>query len=136
MSVYLVQQTFEASTLLPEDAVVNTWHAECSSDANAIAWAAFVRDFYGTDPTGFTESVEDYMSIYLTGNVTEKIFDLSDPTPRVPVSIDTWTIVPNALDAGLPEETCICFSQKAAYVSGINPQSQRGRVYIGPLASG
>jgi len=52
------------------------------------------------------------------------------------VSIDTWTIVPNALDAGLPEETCICFSQKAAYVSGINPQSQRGRVYIGPLASG
>jgi hypothetical protein len=46
----------------------------------------------------------------------------------------SWSFTPRTLIGGLPDEVACCLSYRHfPYDAGINPQSQRGRIYFGPL---
>jgi hypothetical protein len=64
-----------------------------------------------------------------------KIYNLDDVPPRVPLRDRTFTLTATGAADGFPNEVALCLSYKAAPDGGIPLSRQRGRVYIGPLAS-
>lgn len=126
-TVLRVQCTLPSVNAIPRDAAVNTFHFSSTAvDPLTDASLAFtlLEDFY--------ESVEGIMSVWLTGDVNYKVYDLSDPEPRAPIATDSSTFTPQS-GTSLPSECAICLSYGAPVFSG-NPVGRfRGRIYLGPL---
>jgi hypothetical protein len=61
-----------------------------------------------------------------------KIYNMSQPKPRAPIRIDTFSIA-EATGSPLPTEVALCLSYRAPLISGTDPKNRRGRLYIGPL---
>lgn len=119
---------------LPRDSAINVWHAT-GLEANIYTYATAIKDFYAKALPS-TSKVCSYLSPSRTGDLSMKVFDLSDPLPRVPVGDYEWLAewTPTGSDS-LPTEVAICLSMTGASESGINMATRRGRVFIGPLAT-
>lgn len=133
-SVYLHQMAFAATSGMPEDTMVNTFHSVNPDNVSAIGWSAAIEDFYTGTHAPSTGPLSKYMSPFLTGAYTLKVFNLGDPIPRIPITTITGTVIVDATPSDLPEEIAVCLSYKAAPVVGVPLASTRGRIYFGPLA--
>jgi hypothetical protein len=126
MARAIVQCSMLRDGLIPEDAVVNTWHFE--NDGT-----------FQTDEDGLLERLHVFyvaigglLAATLVGELRVRMYDYSEPKPRVPRTDDTVTFTP-ASDA-LPAELAICLSMSGDQVSGGKKARRRGRVYLGPLS--
>jgi hypothetical protein len=129
-----LQVVLDRDGLLPEDAVVNTWHFEADAGGGSD------RDKWDLDMPGLLDRVElFYVTVAgifaptLAGTGRIKAYDLSDAKPRVPRVVQEFTFVPSTSDA-LPAEVALCLSFKGATESGVNMRRRKGRVFLGPLA--
>lgn len=114
---------------LPGDVAVNVWHSISDDDAEAIGFANQLVTFY--------QAVDNIFSTQLSeaaNACSVTTYDLSDPTPRVPVDETTFTISP-AVDSAIPNECAICLSFQGIQISGLPQARRRGRVFLGPLGS-
>ncbi|HEY9016357.1 MAG TPA: hypothetical protein VIM84_14990, partial [Gemmatimonadales bacterium] len=134
------QVILKAKTGFPRDDVVNTFHFRKADitpawvdQANDVADT--LESFYNEPHGAGANPVCWYISSLIeraTGAGIIKVYDLGQPSPRVP-SIWPLTLGAGAgSDNGLPTEVSICGSYK-----GTAPQPRRGygRVFIGPLHS-
>jgi len=64
-----------------------------------------------------------------------KTYSLHDPTPRAPVDDITFTFTPAVTAPVLPNEVAAVLSFRGANLSGVNRRRNRGRIYLGPLAT-
>lgn len=128
MTHVLFTSTLWMDSGLPEDYAVNTWHLttpDGSELAGAVAFQSALTTFF--------TSIDNYLSAELEGTVAFKAYDMSDPTPRVPILIDGAALTPST--SRLPSEVALCMSFQSSRVSGTSQARRRGRVYIGPLGS-
>lgn len=78
----------------------------------------------------FYKEVDTHISLTLTtGDGTITLYDLSEPTPRVPLASREFTFGGSA-NEGLPPELAICLSYSAEPQSGVPRGRLRGRIYI------
>jgi hypothetical protein len=73
----------------------------------------------------------DGLASLVSRNYLVKTYKMSDVEPRVPVSTRSRTQVQAPFEAG-PREVALCLS----YYAGLNRPRTRGRIYLGPFASG
>lgn len=136
MSVHLFTITFEATTAIPADNVVNTWYFEGSgTDPQNVG--DMLSDFYDVAPTGETVGISSFMSDdALTGDYTIRAYDLSDPEPRAPVYEWESALAGISTQPQLPDEVALVFSYHSALASGVPAGRRRGRIYLGGLRTG
>lgn len=130
----VVQSRFDSDSGLPEDDVVNTWHFRSAGVSIVDTDNVFdmLDDFYTAVPTGLSSPLSAEFSADLAGTGVHTMYNLSDPSPRVPVAsraINPFT--PGATE--LPREVSLCLSYHAAPLSGAPQARRRGRVYLGPF---
>jgi hypothetical protein len=126
----IVQVGLERLGALPEDVSTNTWHFEgddpATFDSLLPGLVDRVRVFY--------QAIGSRLSSALSGNFTIKVYDWSDPLPRVPKSQTTYVLTKGT--AMMPSEVALCLSYKGAVSSGAVAARRRGRVFLGPLSTG
>jgi hypothetical protein len=139
MPLYRMMSSLQDTDNLSEDRFVNTIYVHSAVVADTAAFTALTtayRNFWQAAHAPSVIPLSDFMSstAHGAGSVV-KIYDMADPTPR-PVKHDqVFTLAGSALGTWqLPAEVAVCLSFKAAPVAGVNPQSLRGRIYLGPLA--
>jgi hypothetical protein len=74
-----------------------------------------------------------FLSPLLTGDLEYNVFDMSDPTPRIPVSFGTLGMGQGI--SAIPAEVAATVSYKAVRESGVPRQRRRGRISLGPLSA-
>lgn len=134
MTHHVLQCTIQADTLLPQDAIVNTFHFQGGVSPDYEDLVDMVHAFYTVAPSGGTA-----LATYLGGNllndtINYRIYDFSDSVPRSPV----WEEDRSASFGGgttLPPEVAVCLSFQGTKVSGIAQARRRGRIFIGPLST-
>lgn len=136
MTILRAMVTIPRDSGIPADAVTNTWHFN-TGGALLPTDAGIVRDrlaeFYNNPNT--VNSVAQYLSRVLDGDGARiKVYDLSNPEPRVPVLDVGMPIGPITAEA-IVSEVAICLSYHADFVSGAPRARRRGRIFLGPLAS-
>lgn len=114
-----------ASSTLPRDAAVNTFHFNSSSPAATAASAH-------TALTTFYNAIDGLLSSVCGTTATVKYYDLADAEPRTPIYTNTIALTVGS-GVGLPNECAIAMSYRADLVSGQPPARRRGRIYLGPL---
>ncbi len=126
---YQVQVELRTQTGIPADNIINTfafqWLGGGAPDFGALV--TLINGFYNTIGS-------DYLSNVLsngTGAHQVKIYDLTDPSPRPPVHIGTFTRAGGP--APLPTEVAVCASFQGIQEAGHSQARRRGRVFIGPL---
>jgi len=135
MGIKRVQVAFDKDTAQPKDRCVNTFHYVDDNTTEAAVAALFVAkllEFYQVTPPGATQKVGAWMSVRLASTATVKVYDLADPTPRVPIVTIPWAGLTWGATA-FPSEVAACASYKAAPVGGVPAGRLRGRIYVGPL---
>lgn len=127
---YAVHVELETDTGLPRDRVVNTWAMQALDGAAAFSDAADAFDAFYT-------AIASYLGATLVNGSGHrcKIYHLTDIEPRVPVYDEAMSLGGFGSTA-MPAEVAICTSFAAAPESGVNPARRRGRVFLGPLATG
>jgi len=125
-----VQVTLNHDSGLAKDAFVNTWHFDGD---DSQTWAEDQDDLAARVHTFYTGLAPD-LGLTLNGTADIKIYDMSDPVPRVPKYSEHWTGLAVG-STGLPEEVALCLSMEAAPASGVSQRRRRGRVYLGPFST-
>lgn len=139
MTTYRVMNIFQGASGASEDVYVNTWHFIGEPDmppADITGLAGHLFDFY-LEVHGGLGKITDYMHAgALSAGHRIKIYDLDEPTPRVPRYdvIDGIPIAGNTTNDQLPEEIALCLSFKGTPTPGVSAGRRRGRVYLGPWA--
>lgn len=133
MTVARAQIRIPRDNAITEDIVTNTlyWHSVetplLESDCADIA--ATINLFYG--------AWDQYLNKQLNPSGAEiRFYDMADPEPRVPVSIEPLSLTPGTGDPGLPAEVAACLSFRGAVPSGANRARRTGRIYLGPFTTG
>lgn len=123
--------TFAIDSGIPEDRPVNTWAF------TAVDKSTPVSDEITDDLIAFYNAVSGAFSgIYAQNGHVIKFYDLADPQPRAPYYERTFNLTSNPTQSPLPSELAICVSFQGNRVSGQDQKRRRGRVYLGPLATG
>ena len=132
--VYLAQYSVPYFTNLPGDVVTNNLHFTwdptpdpVSADFDALA--GMIQDFYN-DIYGVMGLA--IWCVKANANVT--FYDLSQPTPRVPIQNNVIPITNTQAATNTPTEVALVLSYKADDVPGISPARTRGRIYVGGIA--
>jgi hypothetical protein len=136
MSIYRVQVTLQGKTGLAKDRFVNNFAMSKvgATDAQIATAAALFPNFYKNGPSGGGAALSSKLSPEIaTAGHTVKVYDLADPTPRVPRATVSWAFAAALGGTALPSEVAMCLSFQAAPVSGQKQARRRGRVYLGPL---
>lgn len=127
-------------TNVPEDVITNVWHwvwdggsdpttGQCDSLKDALM-GFYEAIFNSTTNAGLAPWVK------ATG-WSIKMYDLAQPKPRVPYYTATDTFAgSSATTSAIAPEVALCVSYQADYINGVNPQSQRGRIYVGGIGTG
>lgn len=132
--LYRVLAVWHGRSGLPEDVYVNTF---VFKDDQALGRAVSISqarnavfEFYNNLWGGLIAPLKSYLAgRTLSGELTIKVYDLSEPPPRPPDEL-TYTMAGLAAGESLPSEVAVCGS----YYAERNVPRQRGRIYIGPLA--
>lgn len=130
---YRATVTIPMDSGLPADSVVNTWAFRHLDDAllltDTTAIDSRLSAFYSAIGAHFSSQC-DLSAVRL------KIYDYTDPFPRVPVYDEVMTVTgAHGANMDFPPEVAVCLSFRAAIASGTNMARNRGRVYLGPLQS-
>lgn len=139
MGIHRIQITLPRDTVLGEDVTTNTFHMTWDTNGNIVAadvdqLAVFFSDFYAGTAVGATAPIKTYLSsVILHTAVKMKLYNLSDPTPRVPYAERTLTMGAWNASSPFPEEAAIAVTLKHTAESGENQRRMRGRVFLGPL---
>jgi hypothetical protein len=142
--VIRVQAILKGLSGLPEDRFITTWHFRTpltgaeppSGGAQALHHSEArekVRQFYLDVVGTSTVRVSDYFSAAVTRGVNAlelRSYHLGDAEPRVPQT-SFHQILGNAPTTSFPAEVAVTCS----FSGGQGLPRQRGRTYIGPLAS-
>lgn len=126
---YLAQVELRTQTGIPADNIINTfafqWVGSGSPDFETLV--SLLSAFYAEMGTDVFSNVLSQG----TGAHQVKIYDLTDPSPRPPVHIGTFTR--SGGTNPLPTEVAICASFQGIQEAGYSQARRRGRVFIGPL---
>lgn len=122
-----VQVSLGIDSGIPEDRPVNTFHF--SGDATVGVYgdiADALGDFY--------ESLRSRMPSYINATGGRiKMYNMSDPEPRVPVFDEAMVLAGGGTGSSLPAEVALCLSFQALRISGTDQSHRRGRIFWGPL---
>lgn len=127
-------------TGIPEDVITNVWHwfwddptpptqGECGTLKDAL------MGFY---ESCYTNTTNNALAPWVAlAGWRIKMYDLATPKPRQPYYSATDTFAgTRATTSNIVPETALCLSYQADYLSGVNPASQRGRIYLGGIGAG
>lgn len=124
---YQVQVELASQSNIAADSVVNTFAVSAASGASVFADIT-------TNVDAFYASLGSYLAPTLL-NTTDahkvRVYHLSEPEPRPPVYIGSFTQA--GTPVALPAEVAVCSSFSAAAPAGTLPARRRGRIYVGPL---
>jgi len=113
---------------LPNDSPVNVWHINAQTDPDGY------EDFCN-DLEIFYNDVDTFLSSTLaTSGHTMTVYDMTDPEPRAPVFVNSFTIGATNTET-LPPEMAVCVSFQGERISGTPQARRRGRIYLGPLGN-
>lgn len=139
MSILRAQVSIPRESGLPEDVVCNTFHFNTSPDYDVEAAAGEIKvrltAFYNADNAGAGTLVSIMSKVLIPEAATIKVYDLGDPTPRVPIHESNAGISATNPTAGYPSEVCVTLSFHSEYVSGTPRGRCRNRIYFGPVAN-
>jgi len=111
-----------------EDTITNTWHFTTTDTVEGtltLIKAALVT---------FYETLDAYKSdLQLWASARVKIYNMSDPEPRVPINDVGLALSSAPSGTSLPHEVAAVLSFNGEYVSGFSQARRRGRIYFGPL---
>lgn len=139
-------QVFEAQfklpyfSNLPEDVIINTFHffwggASYPTTTELQQIVTRLVAFYGT--IWSTAGANDLAGWVNKTACSCKIYDLGDPTPRVPrLSVTAPLSCAQSTGGGLPCEVSLCISYQGTPLAGVPQASRRGRIYIGGIGAG
>ena len=131
--LYRVQVTVPLDSMIPDDAIVNTWHFD--DDDDPVAAPSDTQGWIMQALTAFYTAIDSAVfPASVASPLTVRMYDMREAEPRQPVDVDTIAIVPSA-DDPLPNEVALTMSFAATPISGVNPQRRRGRLYLGPIAA-
>jgi hypothetical protein len=141
MGHVLAQVTFQRTTLVAEDQIVNTFHFETlgapdASDLDSIALR--LQNFY-RNPAGGTDDIQHWTSNVIIGGTlhTIKMYDMSQPIPRAPLRTSPLSFNPGGIGGiTLPAEVALVLSLRAVRAPGVPASRARGRIYLGPFMGG
>lgn len=127
-------------TNVPEDRIVNTWHFfyEGEDTPSQTSFATVKDALMGFYEAGFSTVATNSKAAWVSAsNWQIKAYDLAQAKPRVPVysALDNFSGA-TATTSSVPPEVALCVSYQADYLPGINPQSMRGRIFIGGIGAG
>lgn len=127
---FRIQAVIERVNHVPADAIVNTWHFDSDQtfDEDADDTLDRLKQFY-TDIFGGS-----IIGSLASGKVDYKVYDMADPTPRVPRITSTQTGL-NVAGSSLPGECSVVLSFQAAKVAGVAQARRRGRIFLGPISA-
>lgn len=112
--------------------IMNVWHIGNVGATDVVDAAEAFKD----DLADFYHAIDGGMSLELSGAIPlVRVFDLSHPMPRQPIFEEAFGALTTGSDSAA-RELAVCLSYKGTYVSGVSPKRRRGRVYLGPWASG
>jgi len=136
--LYLFQWVWEAESMLPEDAYVNTFHFYNDifpgSDYDNVR--DMLLNFYNTEAPDAGSTIASWMTpVTLSGNYTLKAYNLHDTKPRAIKYQHTGTVDLGNQNA-MPTECAAVFSFQAFPDSGQPQARRRNRVYLGPFGIG
>jgi len=129
MAFYRGMIRYANDTGLDADASVSTFHFATNETGTIEEEATDIGDALGTWAT----SVDGIMSANVGTSALITVYNLEDPTPRVPVFEDTATITPGA--GFINNQVALVVRYRANYTSGVARARRRGRVFVGPLAA-
>lgn len=111
--------------------MVNTWHFTTNDVDFEIESGVFVAALNELYDAVYGES-NGAANCYVWANTMARCYDLSTPTPRVPVEIG-MPITASAVSTLVPSEAACVLSYAADPTPGIPAGRQRGRIYFGGL---
>lgn len=135
MSRVIAQIALDRKGGLPENVVTNTMHFEDDSgfgtdggiETNAPGLLSRLETFYKSPFMQYSSAMNG------TGRI--KLYNWDTPSPgRIPVVERAFTHPVGTTT--MPSEVALTLSFRAAPESGANPRRRRGRVYLGPFATG
>lgn len=141
MTLFRVQHIYNHKSGQAEDAILNTLYFSSIVSPPTGTWLtdldAAVLKFYN-DPVGSpARSIHQYIGSVqmLTARETNKIYNMADDPPRIPVGnfTDPAPDWPNNTTPAMPSEVAICLSFRGNLESGQPAARRKGRIFIGPL---
>ena len=133
--IYKAQVVLAGKSGLPEDVYVNNWYFR-NDDTISQAFPSVrgaikrVLDSFYTVADSAGRKVSQYMSGYIsTNSLKYRIYDLGQAPPRTRNEEAGAPFTPST--STLPLEVAMCLS----FFAGTNQPRNRGRIYLGPLAS-
>ena len=130
------QVIIQATSNITADNSTNTWHfyspLPFDPDDN-VNIVDMIKDFYSKSyDTGAT--VGSFLSPQVQPNADVKLYNMGDPTPRVPIFESSFSLSRPGSGTPLPQEVALVFSYQAQRQSGMSQARRRNRIYLGPLA--
>lgn len=138
MTILRAQVTIPRDTGLPEDVVTNTFYFNTGGDylvADGAAIQTNLKAFYEKVTAGWS-IVQMFSKALVVAQAQVKVYDLSDPEPRIPKGQFPLTLAEPTNAGSLPSELCVCASFHAAFDSGGIKARKRGRIFLGPVNDG
>lgn len=135
MTIYRVSVTFNASSQIPADNIVNTFHFVQGGpliDGDNVR--DIIKDFYAVAAPGATNAIGHYMSTLVSSLATVRLYSLDDPKPRPPKYESTFTFSRGSA-MPMPREVAMVVSYQAQREAGMLQSRRRNRWYVGPLNS-
>lgn len=134
MPLYRAQVILPFFTNLPTDVVVNQFHFNIAADDpdNGLTIYENLKTFYETaygTTAASRASYVDWPQAYV------KVFNLDDPTPRIPYESPPLFAGAGTNASTIPTEVACVLSFRAAAISGVRFQRLYNRVYLGALPS-
>jgi hypothetical protein len=130
MPIYRIQTSLQSDSGLPRDLFVNSIHVNTGSQespTNLEAICHKVEDFY--------KAMNNYLSPVIAQNGhTCKVYLQGAPLETPPKAQTVWSLTSAPSGAALPNEVASCVSFHGDRNVAWQPQSNRGRIYLGPLA--
>lgn len=129
----LYQCRLEPANQKVEDSFINTFHFQVETLPPAAGTLTAIQ----TAIFNFYSALKAYIpSSMVTGNIFMKVYNWSDPKPRVPITTLLSTLTGMSSSAPVPPEVCVTVSYNAPFTSGTKPARRRGRIYFGPTIAG
>ena len=134
-NLYDVQVKILKDSLIPEDAVTNTFHfVRTDLAAWSAADFAVVKGWLTTFYTTLGPSMSNDLNTGAPFQV--KAYNQGDNKPRAPAFEDSFSPTGSWGGTASADELAVVLSFQAAKVSGIPQARRRGRLYIGPIVGG